>query len=122
MNRGLQCEDYSVQNHRSSSGGELVEGSSIHLHEDVIIPMAYSMDGLAGKEVRAAEKRLTSLLASKWNRPYSEMACFVKTRTGVAIHVRSISMLLRGCWSSTWKRRAPDGGVAARATVTSQRW
>ena len=44
------------------------------------------MDGLAGKEVRAAEKRLTSLLASKWNRPYSEMACFVKTRTGVAIH------------------------------------
>ena len=55
MNRGLQCEDYSVQNHRSSSGGELVEGSSIHRHEDVIIPMAYSMDGLAGKEVRAAE-------------------------------------------------------------------
>ena len=85
------------------------------------IPMAYSVDGLAGKEVRAAEKRLASLLASKWDSPYSEMACFVKTRMSLSI-VRSISMLLRGCWSSTWKRRAPDDDVAARASVTSQRW
>ena len=86
------------------------------------IPMAYSMDGLAGKEARAAEKRLASLLASKWDRPYSEMAaCFVKARMSLSI-VRSISMLLRGCRSSTWKRRAPDDGVAARASVTSQRW
>ncbi|EJK55169.1 hypothetical protein THAOC_25126, partial [Thalassiosira oceanica] len=36
------------------------------------IPMAYSVDGLAGKEARAAaEKRLASLLASKLDRPYS---------------------------------------------------
>ena len=85
------------------------------------IPMAYSVDGLAGKEARAAEKRLASLLASKWDRPYSEMACFVKTRMSLSI-VRSISMLLRGSRSSAWKRRAPDDGVAARASVTSQRW
>ncbi|EJK53628.1 hypothetical protein THAOC_26891, partial [Thalassiosira oceanica] len=84
------------------------------------IPMAYSVDGLAGKEARAAEKRLASLLASKWDRPYSEMACFVKTRMSLSI-VRSISMLLRGSRSSAWKRRAPDDGVAARASVTSQR-
>ena len=64
------------------------------------IPMAYSVDGLAGKEARAAEKRLASLLASKWDRPYSEMACFVKTRMSLSI-VRSISMLMRGCRSST---------------------
>ncbi|EJK51473.1 hypothetical protein THAOC_29349, partial [Thalassiosira oceanica] len=80
------------------------------------IPMAYSVDGLAGKEARAAEKRLASLLASKWDRPYSEMACFVKTRMSLSI-VRSISMLLRGSRSSAWKRRAPDDGVAARASV-----
>ncbi|EJK66440.1 hypothetical protein THAOC_12644 [Thalassiosira oceanica] len=49
------------------------------------IPMAYSVDGLAGKEARAAEKRLASLLASKWDRPYSEMACFVKTRMSLSI-------------------------------------
>ena len=84
--------------------------------------MAYSVDGLARKEARAAEKRLASLLASKWDRPYSEMACFVKTRMSLSI-VRSISMLLRGSRSSSaWKRRAPDDGVAARASVTSQRW
>ncbi|EJK76592.1 hypothetical protein THAOC_01635, partial [Thalassiosira oceanica] len=85
------------------------------------IPMAYSVDGLAGKEARAAEKRLASLPASKCNRPYSEMACFVKTRMSLSI-VRSISMLLRGSRSSAWKRRAPDDGVAACASVTSQRW
>jgi len=84
-------------------------------------PMAYSVDGMAGKEARAAEKRLASILASKWDRPYSEMACFVKTRMSLSI-VRSISMLMRGCRSSSWKRRAPDDGVAARATVASQRW
>ena len=49
------------------------------------IPMAYSVDGLAGKEARAAEKRLASLLASKWHRPYSEMACFVKTWMSLSI-------------------------------------
>ena len=66
--------------------------------------MVYSVDDMPGKEARAAEKRLASLLASKWDRPYSEMACFVKTRMPLSI-VRSISMLLHGCWSSTWKRR-----------------
>ena len=85
------------------------------------IPMAYSVGCLAGKEARAAEKRLASLLASKWDRPYSEMACFVKTRMSLSI-VRSISMLLRGSRSSAWKRRAPNNSVAARASVTSQRW
>ena len=70
------------------------------------IPMAYSVDGLAGKEARAVEKRLASLLASKRDRPYIEMECFVKTWMSVSI-VRSISMLLRGCRSLTWKRGPP---------------
>ena len=43
-------------------------------------------DRMAGKEVRAAEKRVASILASKWDRPYSEMACFfVKTRLSLSI-------------------------------------
>ncbi|EJK50379.1 hypothetical protein THAOC_30662 [Thalassiosira oceanica] len=50
------------------------------------IPMAYSVDGLAEKEARAAEKRLASLLASKWDHPYSKTACFVKTRMSLHIH------------------------------------
>ena len=60
--------------------------------------MAYSVDGMAGKEERAAEKRLLSLLSNKWDRPYSEMTCFVKTWMSLSI-VRSISMLLCGSWS-----------------------
>ncbi|EJK48537.1 hypothetical protein THAOC_32655 [Thalassiosira oceanica] len=65
-------------------------------HRQDFIPMAYSLDGLAGKEVRAAEKRLTSLLVSKWDRPYSEMTCLlVMTRMSLSI-VQSISMLLCG--------------------------
>ena len=63
------------------------------------IPMAYSVDPMAGKESRAAEKRLAFILASKWDRPYSKMACFVKTRMSISI-VRSISMLMRGSRSS----------------------
>ena len=100
---------------------EMCAHMSTQFHRRDFIPMAYSVDGMAGKEARAAEKRLASLLSSKWDRPYSEMACFVKTRMSLSI-VRSISMLLRGSRSSTWKRRAPDDGVAARASVTSQRW
>ncbi|EJK69956.1 hypothetical protein THAOC_08734, partial [Thalassiosira oceanica] len=85
------------------------------------IPMAYSVDCLAGKEARAAEKWLASLLTSKWDRPYSELACFVKTRMSLSI-VRSISMLLHGSRSSAWKRRAHNDCVTARASITSQRW
>ncbi|EJK70939.1 hypothetical protein THAOC_07664 [Thalassiosira oceanica] len=84
------------------------------------IPMAYSLDGLAGKEARAAEKRLASLITSKWDCPYSKMACFVKTWMSLFI-VRSISMLLRGSQSLAWRCRPPDNGVVARASVTSQR-
>ena len=85
------------------------------------IPIAYSVDGMAGKEARAAERRLASILASKWDRHYSEMVCFVKTRMSLSI-VRSISVLMHSSRSSAWKRRAPDDGVAARAIVASQRW
>ena len=51
----------------------------------------------------------------------SDCRNYVKTRMSLSI-VRSISMLLRGCRSSTWKRRAPDYGVSARPSVTSLRW
>ncbi|EJK74929.1 hypothetical protein THAOC_03365 [Thalassiosira oceanica] len=78
-------------------------------------------DSLARKEARAGEKRFASLPpASKRDRPYSEMACFVKTWMSLSI-VPLISMLLRGSRSSAWKRRPPDDGVAACASVTSQK-
>jgi hypothetical protein len=61
-------------------------------------PLVYSVDGMACKEARAFEKRVASLLASKWDRPYSEMVGFVRTRMSVAI-VRANTLLLRGARS-----------------------
>ena len=68
------------------------------------MPLVYSVDGLACKEARAFEKRVASLLATKWNRSYSEMAGFVKSRMSLAI-IRSNTMLLRG--SRTSRRFVP---------------
>ena len=36
-------------------------------------PLVYSVDGMACKEARAFEKRITSILTDKWNRPYSKL-------------------------------------------------
>ena len=51
--------------------------------------------GLAGKETRAAERRLASLIASKLHREYSEMAFFVFICMNLAI-VRANTLLLHG--------------------------
>ena len=58
-------------------------------------PLVYSVDGLACKEARAFERRVASLLATKWDRRYSEMVSFVRTRMSIAL-VRSNTLLLRG--------------------------
>ena len=80
-------------------------------------PMIYSVDGMADKHARAAEKRIAGILAAKWTRQYSQMASFVRTRMCLAI-VRSNTLLLRGDRAMNWRRRAPDDGVAARAALT----
>ena len=58
-------------------------------------PMVYSVDGMAGDEARAAEKKLASALAGKWKREYSEMCGYVRVRMSIAV-VRSNTLLLRG--------------------------
>ena len=80
-------------------------------------PLVYSVDGLACKEARSAERRLGALLASKWDRKYSDVVNFVRTRMSLAI-VRSNTLLLRGERSTSWRRRAPGDGVAAIASDT----
>ena len=40
----------------------------------------YSVDGMADKHARAAEKRIAVILAAKWTQQYSQMASFVRTR------------------------------------------
>ena len=85
-------------------------------------PMVYSVDGMAGKEARAAERRLAAKLAGKWGRQYSKMVAFVKTRMALAV-VRSNTLLLRGDRATSWRRRAPGGGeAAANVGITALHW
>ena len=45
------------------------------------MPLVYSVDGMAGKEAKSFERRITSLLAVKWDFPYREMARPMRLRT-----------------------------------------
>ena len=58
-------------------------------------PLVYSVDGMAAKEARAFEKRIASLLATKWDRRYSELCGIVRARMSLAV-VRNNTLLLRG--------------------------
>jgi hypothetical protein len=58
-------------------------------------PLVYSVDGIAAREAKAAERRLASALAWKWKRQYSEMCGFVRVRMALAV-VRANTLLLRG--------------------------
>ena len=78
------------------------------------IPMVYSVDGMPCKADRAAEKCLAAILAAKWNRQYSHMASFIRTRMSLAV-VRSNTLLLRGDRATSWRRKAPETGPAASA-------
>ena len=57
--------------------------------------MIYTVDGIAGREARSAEKRLASALAEKWKREYSEMVYYVRVRMVLAV-VKVNSLLIRG--------------------------
>jgi len=57
-------------------------------------PLVFSVDGLQGTEAAAACKRLSSLLADKWKRSYSEVCGYVRSRLSVAL-ARSTSRCLR---------------------------
>jgi hypothetical protein len=59
----------------------------------VFTPMIHSVDGMADKHARTAERRIAGMLAAKWTRQYSQMACFVQTPMCIAV-VRSNTLLL----------------------------
>ena len=63
------------------------------------VPPIYSVDGMAGKESKSFEMRITSLLAKKWDHPYSEMVRYVHRRMVFAIIHHNMT-LLRGSWSN----------------------
>ena len=57
-------------------------------------PLVFSVDGLRGKETNAAIKRVSALLAKKWNRQYSDVCGYTRSRLSIAL-VRATSMCLR---------------------------
>ena len=73
-------------------------------------PFVVSCDGLLGREAELLLKRLSELLSTKWEKPYSVVHCFVKTRISFAI-IRATNYCLRGpripgsyiCQSVQWQ-------------------
>ena len=58
-------------------------------------PFVESTDNLLGKESRTLLKKLSALLAKKWEKPYSEICGYVKARMSIAM-VRATHLCLRG--------------------------
>jgi hypothetical protein len=59
-------------------------------------PFVVSMDGgLFGKEAKTLLKKLSGLLAEKWEKPYSEVCGYVNARMSIAV-VRATHLCLRG--------------------------
>jgi hypothetical protein len=87
---------------------------SCHEMRKDFTPLVYTVDGVAGREARTAEKRLAALLADKWKRQYSQMVYYVKVRMQLSlVRTTSLLILIRGsrnhqghCW-----RIPPDGAA-----------
>jgi hypothetical protein len=58
-------------------------------------PFVVSTDGLIGKEAKTFLKKLSSLLAEKWEKPYSVVCGYVNAQVSNAI-VRATHRCLRG--------------------------
>ena len=80
-------------------------------------PLVYSVDGMAGRETKMAERRLAANLAGKWDRAYSEMVAFVRARMALAV-VRSNTLLLRGSRVCRSRRPMIDEGAAMNGWQT----
>jgi hypothetical protein len=72
-------------------------------------PFVVSTDGLFGIEAKTILKKLSSLLAEKWEKPYSEVCGYVNARMSIAV-VRATHLCLRGSRIPTSKmsKRLPQ--------------
>ncbi len=58
-------------------------------------PLVYSVDGIAGREAKNAEKRLAYHLSEKWHKQFPQMVYYVWIRMAIAV-VRANSLLICG--------------------------
>ena len=60
-------------------------------------PLVISATGGLGNEANTFYKRLASLLASKWDHPYSSTLCWLRCRLAFSLLRSAISILVRTC-------------------------
>jgi hypothetical protein len=60
-----------------------------------LTPLVYSVDGIAGREAKNAEKRLAYHLLEKWHKPLPQMVYNVWIRISIAV-VCANTLLIRG--------------------------
>ena len=70
-------------------------GTTVEELRASITPPVCSTDGALYRKYDAFQKRLASRLAEKWDKPYSVVRGWVKTKTQFAI-IRSVDLRLRG--------------------------
>jgi hypothetical protein len=58
-------------------------------------PFVVSTDGLLGREAKTLLKKLSSILAEKWQKSYAEVCGYVNARMSIAI-VRATHLCIRG--------------------------
>ncbi len=112
------CESKKVLESAARRKKDKYEGACLERRRD-FTPMIYSVNSMANKHARAAKRLIAGMLAAKWTRQYSQMACFVRTRMCLTV-VRSNTLLLRGDRAINWRRQAPDDGMGTRAAITYQ--
>jgi hypothetical protein len=79
-----------------------------------------SIDGLVGKEAKTLLKKLSSLLAEKWEKPYSVVRGDVNSQMSSIAFIRATHLCLRGSripTSQMSNRRTQCEIVAARTCV-----
>jgi hypothetical protein len=77
-------------------------------------PFVVSTDGLFGREAKILLKKLSALLAKKWEKPYSEVCGYINAQMSIAV-VRATHLCIRGSriLTSKMSKRLPQWKIKA---------
>ena len=77
-------------------------------HRQTFIPLSYPVDGMPGKEAKAFEKRIATLLVEKWKRAYREMCGYVRSMIAISIVCSILLLLYRLCQGQSFWAKFED--------------
>jgi len=69
-------------------------------------PLVFSVDGVAGREATSAIRNLAKLLSAKWNRAYSHVCGYIRSRLSLSL-VRAFALCIRGSRDPTTRAARP---------------